>query len=249
MHALSERIAARNHRVEKVSINGIPAWLKHAEPPPSRWRYTVLDFIANRFGLRLAVAVPKPGHEDSLKIERARIRRLADIGVRVPEVLHAGNNWHVLSDIGTPIRDAFRLATPVLRRALLNLLLDEIARIHQHGEYLSQAVLRNVVCDSAHLVGFIDFEEDPAQHLHVELCQARDILLMLCGLTDYFTPDDTEFLQLLADLLADGDPEVRSILLADAQRLVSLLTVLGPIVKSREVRRLHRASQVLMQLD
>jgi hypothetical protein len=249
MHALQERIAARNHRVEKISIEGTPAWLKHAEPPPSRWRYTVLDFIANRFGLRLAVAIPKPGHEDSLMIERERIARLADIGIRVPAVLHAGNNWHVLSDIGMPIRDAFRSATPVLRYALLNLLLDEIARIHQHGEYLSQAVLRNIVCDSAHLIGFIDFEEDPAQRLPVELCQARDILLMLCGLTDYFTPHDAEFLQAIGDFLADGDPDVRSILLTDAQRLGSLLTVLGPVIKSREVHRLHRASQVLARTD
>jgi hypothetical protein len=126
-------------------------WLKKAGPRHGKWGYRVMAAVARMARLDIIKPVPNPGGEAAIATEARRLRQLAAAGLRVPAALLA-----------------------VWREGLA-----AIAQVHVRGQHLSQAFDRNLVQCPDGVIGYIDFEDDPAEVMTLAECQARDWLSYL----------------------------------------------------------------------
>ncbi len=173
-------------------LDGRRVWLKKAGPRNPRWRYWLLGALAGALRLDVLKPVMNLGGEAAIAHEARRLRELAALGVRVPQVLAEQPDGLLLSDLGDHRAASHATTAPVdtmlgeiaaaARRGQADALatwklgLDAIADVHARGSYLSQAFARNLVLCPDGRIGFIDFEDDPGHSLGVAQCQARDWL-------------------------------------------------------------------------
>jgi len=160
-------------------------WLKRAGRRHPAWRYQLLGALAKALRVPVLTPVPNPGGRTAIATEVQRLRDLAARGLRVPEVLAAGADGFLMRHLGAPGEDTPSLgnemeqAVPQGAAAVLALWqqgLQSIHQVHQAGTCLSQAFARNLVRCPDGVIGYIDFEDDPAATLDPALCQARDAL-------------------------------------------------------------------------
>lgn len=182
---LRQQLAQQPHAIMRHHWQGQSLWVKRAGVAHAAWRYHLLAVVAKGLGLPLLQPVPNRGGVAAIATEVQRLRSLAALGLRVPEVLAVERNGFVMRDLGAPGQDtpslgnAMELACAHGASAVLALWqqgLQAIAQVHQVGACLSQAFARNLVLCPDGMVGFIDFEDDPAAHLPLHLCQVRDAL-------------------------------------------------------------------------
>lgn len=160
-------------------------WVKRAGPSHAAWRYHLLAGAAKALQLPLLQPVPNPGGRAAIATEVRRLHELAQRGLRVPQVLAVCEDGFVMRHLGAPGEDtpslgnAMELACAHDPQAVLALWqqgLHALSLVHQAGTCLSQAFARNLVCCPDGVVGYIDFEDDPAADLPLALCHARDAL-------------------------------------------------------------------------
>lgn len=160
-------------------------WVKRAAQSNPALNYQLLRVLARLLGAPVLQPVPNPGGASSLQTEVRRLRNFQALGLRVPQVLATTTEAFVMRHLGGPgveapsLDAAIERAIPQGSDAVLALWqqgLDAIAQVHEKGEVLSQAVARNMVCCADGIIGFIDFEDDPAAHLPRAVCLARDAL-------------------------------------------------------------------------
>ena len=160
-------------------------WLKKAGSSHPAWRYRVLGAAAKAFNLAVLTPVPNPGGKMAIATEVRRLRDFAQRGLRVPEVLAACEDGFLMRHLGAPGEDTPSLgnemeqAVPRGSAAVLALWkqgLQSITKVHKAGTCLSQAFARNLVRCPDGVIGYIDFEDDPAASLPLPLCHARDAL-------------------------------------------------------------------------
>lgn len=150
--------------------------VKGQRAPRSPWRYRLLDGFAQLAGVPLLRAVPAHGGAHAQRLEVSRLRKLAEAGLPVPQLLHVEDDFFVQRYLG-----ASRLDTLLRRdKALLwwQRGLQCLVLLHAHGEYLSQAFARNFIAQGETLA-MIDFEDDPLEVMSLEQAQARDWLAYL----------------------------------------------------------------------
>ncbi len=177
--AQSANIAAYDWADERV-------WIKKAGPRNPAWRYRVLGGVARLLGLGVLRPVPNLGGERAIAIERARLRSLAELDLPVPLILAACDSGLMLRDLAYPAQTSVSLAVEIgqagdstRRLKLFQEGLQAVARVHAAGSCLSQAFARNLVRTADGRLGYIDFEDDPAELLSPDECQARDWLCYL----------------------------------------------------------------------
>jgi hypothetical protein len=148
----------------------------------------VLGALARTARLPLLVPVPNLGGPEAIATEARRLRALAALGLRVPQVLAEGPEGLLLAHLGQPGQDTPSLAVEMnaavraAPEAMLGLFhegLDAIGAAHAAGACLSQAFARNLVRCPDGVIGYVDFEDDPAAVLALPQCQARDLLCYL----------------------------------------------------------------------
>jgi hypothetical protein len=88
---------------------------------------------------------------------------------------HLGRPGEEAPSLSNAIESAIAQGAPAVLQ-LWQQGLDAIRAVHAKSEVLSQAVARNMVVCSDGVIGFIDFEDDPAAHLPRAVCMARDAL-------------------------------------------------------------------------
>jgi len=132
--------------------------------------------------------VPNPGGEAAIATEARRLKQLAAAGLRVPTVLAQQPDGLLISDLGESGRatvvlqerlDQAAAAGPAALLAVWREGLAAIAAVHVRGQHLSQAFDRNLVQCPDGVIGYIDFEDDPAEVMTLAECQARDWLSYL----------------------------------------------------------------------
>ena len=160
-------------------------WVKRASQGNPALNYWLLKALATLFSAPVLRPVPNPGGVATLQTEVRRLRSFHARGLRAPEVLASCDQAFVMRHLGRPGEEAPSLsnaieeaiargAQPTLELWLKGL--EAIQQAHACGEVLSQAVARNMVVCADGVIGFIDFEDDPAAHLPQAVCMARDAL-------------------------------------------------------------------------
>ncbi|EED70458.1 RIO1 family regulatory kinase/ATPase [Comamonas testosteroni] len=173
------------HSIMRYELAHETLWVKRANKGNPALNYWLLSTLARLFSAAVLQPVPNPGGTESLQTEVRRLRSFKAKGLRVPQVLATTDQAFVMRHLGRPGEEAPSLsnaieeaiargAQPTLELWLKGL--EAIQQAHACGEVLSQAVARNMVVCADGVIGFIDFEDDPAAHLPRAVCMARDAL-------------------------------------------------------------------------
>ena len=182
---LQAHVLSQPHSVMRYDKGDETLWVKRAGALNPRWRYRVMGALARAFKVPVLSPVANPGGRTAVATEVRRLQDFAARGLRAPQVLAASEDGFVMRHLGTPGEDTPSLgnemeyavargATAVL--ALWKQGLQAISKAHKAGTTLSQAFARNLVRCPDGVIGYIDFEDDPAAHLPLHTCQARDAL-------------------------------------------------------------------------
>lgn len=173
------------HNIMRYELAHETLWVKRASKGNPAFNYWLLSALSKLLGTPVLQPVPNPGGSESLQTEVTRLRSFQAKGLRVPEVLATTQQAFVMRHLGRPdeeapsLSNAIEAAIPQGAQATLQLWqkgLNAIEQAHACGEVLSQAVARNMVVCADGVIGFIDFEDDPAAHLPRAVCMARDAL-------------------------------------------------------------------------
>lgn len=179
-------------------------WLKRYDEPQRRWRLGALDWITRSLGLTPLRPPPRRRLSAARQTEQRRLQELHALGIRVPEVIAAGDDSLLLSDLGPTLASRLRAADPGLAQSLTGSAIDAVASVHERGAYLGQPLARNLTVDGLGRVGFLDFEEDPGEVMSLADAQARDWLLFAAGISRYTPGDEGELGVLLRPAIKAG---------------------------------------------
>ncbi len=231
-------------RIERAERAGQVVWIKHYNNTSRRLSIALLRWLARRLGANSLLA-PKPlSGEAACASELAMLRRLAALGVPVPQVLEVRARELVLSDLGPILTRQLRQPSLVVREAALSAAFDALRDLHRRGGYASQAVARNLTWREG-VVGFIDFEEDPAQMMSLAAAQARDWLLFVYSTARFFDDAPERFRALLEPVLQAEPASVRVELFATARALRWLPPLARPF--GRRARGVAQGVQALVR--
>ena len=163
-------------------------------------------------------------------------------GLRVPAVVAVSKQAFVMRDLGQagqPVQSLGhaleQAGTAAATLALWQRGLQALAQVHGQGQCLSQAFARNMVLCADGGIGLIDFEDDPAAHLPLPLCQVRDVLCYVHS-TAWILARVQALPQAQVawqQALAQWSPPVQQALAATQQRL----GLLGKLPRSRRLGR------------
>lgn len=187
--------------VEPVQIEGRSAWLKRYGSETRRYRLKALDWCARRLGISALRPAPRHPGDAARAIEQRRIEELGAAGVRVPELIGSGEGLLVLGDLGETLSGRLRRASPAELQALLAEASTALSDVHERRQYLGQPVARNILVDAEGRLGFIDFEEDPAEVMGLRDAQARDWLLFASGTARHAGLPPEQFAELVGPAL------------------------------------------------
>jgi tRNA A-37 threonylcarbamoyl transferase component Bud32 len=167
-------------RVERVALSSGPVWIKrYGTERASRW-VTLQWMIAN--SLRAPFLRPSPVLADEGMAER-EIRRIAQFSERdVPtaRVIYSSGAAMVFSDAGRTVDRYLHDIVDVDAAAHDDMLVHcaaEIGQMHAKGLCHGRPYPRDMFLKDGR-IGFMDFEEEPATVMPLEVAQARDIWLL-----------------------------------------------------------------------
>jgi hypothetical protein len=196
--------------IQPVLWQGQPAWLKLSVPPPPAWRYRLLAGMARLLQHSAMQPVRPHGGAAGIRNEARRLTRLAEAGLRVPQLLVHEDHWLLISDLGrTTLESLIRHADPDAQLVHWQHGADYIQQAHRAGQYLSQAFARNLVWSSDHGLGAIDFEDDPISVMPLAQAQIRDWLPYLFSTSIYFKDRLPLLCAAIHRVLAHEDAAVR----------------------------------------
>ncbi|QNP58044.1 hypothetical protein [Paenacidovorax monticola] len=182
---LQHQLTQQQAGVASYRLGGAQVWLKRAGPRHGMGRYRVLGAIAGALRLDVLRPIPNLGGRPAIATEVRRLRELAARGLRVPRVLAAQEDGFLMLHLGGPAQHTPSLADemnaavnagPEAVLALWRQGLQALRHVHESGACLSQAFARNLVRCPDGVMGYIDFEDDPAAVLPLPQCQSRDAL-------------------------------------------------------------------------
>ncbi len=137
-------------------------------------------------GNALAVPAAIPG-DNNVTIEVANLRKMASLGANVPKLLHAEENYFVMSDTGQMLNAVLR-KHPEKREVCIVKTIHELRRFHDLGLAHGGTQAKNITVLNDEIY-FIDCEESiPEENL--EALKVRDLFLFLLSLQrDGYDPD------------------------------------------------------------
>lgn len=182
---LQAHVLSQPHSVMRYDQNGESLWVKRAGALNPSWRYRALGMMAKAFKMPVLSPVPNPGGKVAVATEVARLQDFAARGLRAPQVLAATDDGFVMRHLGAPGQPTPSLGNEMEEAvarggnavlALWKQGLQSLSKVHKAGTTLSQAFARNLVRCPDGVIGYIDFEDDPAAYLPLPVCQVRDAL-------------------------------------------------------------------------
>lgn len=253
---LERQLARQQFNVASYQLDGEQVWLKRAGPRHGMAGYRLLGALATLARLPVLRPVPNLGGTAAIATEAERLRDLAARGLRVPSVLAQQPGGLLLRHLGQPGQPTPSLAEEIetairagaaAQQALWWQGLQAISVVHASGTSLSQAFARNLVRCPDGVVGYIDFEDDPASVLPLAHCQARDALCYVHSTALYL--DQGGALEgartLWADWLAASSADVRSTLTDSIARMGWVRHLPASRRLGRDLQRVRAAHDVL----
>jgi tRNA A-37 threonylcarbamoyl transferase component Bud32 len=224
--------------IQRIETSNGHVWLKVASKPHPKAGYWLLNLLSKTIGSDLVRAVPNPGGNQSIAIEKERIESLAQHGIKVPEIIDAGDDFILLSHLGDDMRSHLNGMHNVKDRlALLKQVTQSIVKLHQKEQYLSQAFARNITIDSEGQVGFIDFEDDPLTVLKLHQAQARDILLFVNSTAYLFQDSIQVYVESMTRFLSAYSDEIQQELQQASKVMSSLVKLARYNWLGRDIQR------------
>ena len=223
-----------------VRWHGQPAWLKLSVPQPPAWRYQLLAGMARLLQHPALQPVRPHGGTAGIRNEAHRLASLADVGLRVPQLLAHDDHWLLISDIGHTTLEM------LLRRSEAETQMEHwqrgagyILQAHRAGQYLSQAFARNLVWSPEHGFGAIDFEDDPISAMTLAQAQIRDWLPYFFSTAIYFEKRLPALCDRIHSVMAQEDEAVHKGVYTALRRTAWLraLRWLPPRMQRRDVRK------------
>ncbi|SEH94818.1 tRNA A-37 threonylcarbamoyl transferase component Bud32 [Rheinheimera pacifica] len=208
-------------------------WIKQHEPKGA----TLLPLLT-RLLRKLSnnpLYYPSAEPKQCLKREATRLTLLKSRGIRVPQVVLSHDNYLVMTDLGPSIKFFLTEAniSALEKQHILMAAAAALAQLHQQNRWHGRPALRDI-CWDGEQIGFIDFEEDPHQHLSIDQCMARDVLIFVHGLYRYLPANDPAILLTISEYqrLAPGRVWREALQIAENMWLaypclLTLRTVLG----------------------
>ncbi len=253
---LQAHLAGQSANVASYALGDEQVWLKKAGPRHGMWRYRVLGALANLARLDVLRPVPNLGGQEAIATEARRLRDLRARGLRVPLVLAQQNNGLLLRHLGRPgeptpsLADEMQAAVargPAAVQALWLQGLLALDHVHATGTCLSQAFARNLVRCPDGIVGYIDFEDDPAASLSPAHCQARDVLCYVHSTALYLCESGAlaSARPLWAAWLAQRTPATRTVLATSIGRMAWLRHLPPSRRLGRDLQRARAAYELL----
>lgn len=185
--------------------------------------------------------------------EIARMRAFADAGFAVPAIAYQSKTAMVMEDVGQTLASrlrGMRKSDIPGHEALLVQAADALGRVHAAGLSHGRPHVRDFFLRDGE-VGFMDFEEDPASVMPLEMAQARDIFLyFLVVTTASIRPDETCPAAFAAWSRHASDAaryELRA-LTTLASRILPLIRLIGRVHMGSDLRRFIMATEFLMQV-
>lgn len=184
-HFLQAHVLSQPYSVMRYDQGRETLWVKRAGALNPRWRYRVMALFAQAFKVPVLSPVANPGGRMAVATEVRRLQDFAARGLRAPQVLAVHEDGFLMRHLGAPgertpsLGNEMEEANARGSNAVLVLWkqgLQAITKVHKSGTVLSQAFARNLVRCPDGVIGYIDFEDDPAAHLTQAVCQARDAL-------------------------------------------------------------------------
>ena len=181
---IEQQIAEKNtgkkpQRTFVTEINGTKFLIKAQEPNKPKWRTWMLQTFCWLFREPLLKPTQVPGGAGTQMVELKRLKDLASAGVPVPQIFHEERDWFALAYLpGYNLRIFPYKEKNLVPNLYFEKTLAAILDAHQKGQSLSQAFNRNVMWSDDRIV-FIDFEDEPATYLGLDVAQARDWLYFL----------------------------------------------------------------------
>ena len=183
---LNQTAPHQTYSIESYELNGIKVWLKKSVKRHSKWLYMPVNWLAKIFRFELLIPVPNYGGALAIECEAKRLTDLAHHGITVPKVLAISKAGLLIQDMASHDKELMQLDHALgcetnfeKRKALFLKACEEIKKVHQKNQYLSEAFARNILIDSNQNISFIDFETDPATVFDLKTSQTRDWLCFL----------------------------------------------------------------------
>ena len=227
---LRQQLVQQQFNVASYRLGEEQVWLKKAGAPHGPGRYRAMAAMAAVLRLEVLRPVPNRGGSEAIATEVRRLRDLQARGLRVPTVLAAQADGFLMRHLGRPAQQTPSLgneidhavsAGPAAVLALWQQGLVAIAQVHASGTCLSQAFARNLVRSPDRVVGYIDFEDDPAAVLPLPVCHARDALCYAHSTAIYLrlvgALDDAR--AMWTACIASGSPELQAMLATSIGRM------------------------------
>ena len=211
-------------RAKRVQVFDLPegkVLVKGQRATRSRWPHRLMNLLTWLAGVPYIKAVPVHGGARSQKIEIMRLRALGAAGLPVPQVHHVGDDYFVMTYLGSnDLARSLREQGP----KGFNLWLDsmeQLLHVHAQGQYLSQCFARNIIVSDG-FEGLIDFEDDPLEVMGLVGAQTRDWLIYLQSTLWNLAPDAAQLDAALKAVLARESAPVRAALRHATRRLAWL---------------------------
>lgn len=208
-------------RIERVSVNGQPGWLKRAERITGRMRLQKGNPIA------------------AFEAERDAFVRLGDVGLPVPRIIDAGDDYFVTADAGPTLRAILAGGDAVLfRRALLDAARG-LAALHSHGVAHGRPALKDICWDDGR-VTFIDWERSrPSRNTPKGF--AEDVIVFFFSAIVETEQAGPDVIAARAAYIADDRQAVWPRAVRRINRLKGLAWTLSPIIGRLQSKREFRA--------
>ena len=255
---LQHQLPRQQFNVASYQLSGQQVWLKKAGPRHGMAGYRLLGALALLARLPVLRPVPNLGGHAAIATEAQRLRDLAARGLRVPAVLAVQPGGLLLRHLGQPGEPTPSLAEEMeaaihagaaAQQALWWQGLQAIGQVHTNGTSLSQAFARNLVRCPDGVVGYIDFEDDPASALPLVHCQARDALCYVHSTALYLDQGGAlaGARTLWSDWLAQCSPDLQAALASTIARMGWLRHLPASRRLGRDLQRARAAHDVLTQ--
>ncbi len=219
-------------RVIRLKYRDRTVWRKQYGLQGRRLRMSLLRWFASLLGANALIAPTPVSPEEACAIEKDMIQRLRQLDVLVPEIIETGDDYLVVSDIGTLFSQKCRETKALEKRLdLLKKGFDALNDLHARGGYLSQAFARNMTLLNGN-IGFIDLDEDPLKVMTLEAAQARDILFFVHS-TARFMRDAPEKYEAMLQLSLKDVPDKIKHEIAKVSRILKFFIPLTYVLPER----------------
>lgn len=170
----------KNVPVMKIEHQGRTLWLKQPKKTGSRRIHGLSYFVTRLKGL---MPVEKKSSAQALRYEVAKLQRLKEKGIPVPDLIGYTDRYFIMADTGCDLRTCLRKKE--LSQAAAETVFENcvclLSLIHSKNEFHGGSQIKNYTIKDDRVYA-IDFEDSFSEKYRLNDIQFRDLILLLISL-------------------------------------------------------------------